>query len=79
MFLLPLVDRGERMRAVLQSPSRVLDRLALPRSSWSLAARLTARRANSRRSVGPNLPRSAKKKPGGLQTLEIAPLFWPIY
>lgn len=67
------------MRAVLQSPSRVLDRLALPRSSWSLAARLAARRDNSRRSVGPDLPRSPKKKPGGLLAIEITPLFWPIY
>lgn len=67
------------MRAVLQSPSRVLDRLALPHSSWSLAARLSARRGDSRRSVGPDLPRSPKKKPGGLRAIQIAPLFWPIY
>jgi hypothetical protein len=51
----------------------------LPDSSWMPAARLAARRERRRRSWGFGQARSPRRQSDGLKSLQITPLFWPIY
>jgi hypothetical protein len=50
----------------------------LPDSLWMPSARLAARRER-RRSWGSDQARSPRRQSDGLKSLQITPLFWPIY